>query len=294
MPAQLPRWNIGVGRVLLLVLVGLVGFFLPQFLPLEGLWSAPLRFLISLAVLAVAFRLVSRGSGDDLGLGPAPLGRCVGWALAAGLGAQAVTMAVNAAVGGTPFPGVEATAELLQQSALLQTVADEAGEPVPVEPYAPAPVAAVVPIILSIVVLAPVVEEVVFRGLVFRGVRDLVGMRLPAAASFWIAALAQAALFAGIHPSDPMSLLVTGGLAILWAAAFARTGSLTVAMVAHSLFNATTMLIVAVGPNRPVAFPPAIVALIVVAPLITWAVAAVLRRTLGTGLRIAAPLPVRA
>jgi uncharacterized protein len=89
---------------------------------------------------------------------------------------------------------------------------------------------------IAAVVLAPVVEEVVFRGALFRATRDRFG--------FAAGALLSAGIFALVHvelrqPVYSVSLLVLG----LWLAwLLERTRTLWVPMLAHATFNSVTVV----------------------------------------------------
>ncbi|WP_188584370.1 CPBP family glutamic-type intramembrane protease [Egicoccus halophilus] len=111
---------------------------------------------------------------------------------------------------------------------------------------------------LAVVVTGPIVEELLFRGVLLRGLRRRWGV-------IWAVLLSSLA-FAAVHPSDlsPPTLLLllsTFAAGILFAVATIRTGTLTVAVVAHMVANlAVTLLgflpgpawIVEVGPDAPV------------------------------------------
>lgn len=89
-----------------------------------------------------------------------------------------------------------------------------------------------IPLVVFLCAAVPFVEELVFRGWLFRGLR--------ASFPFWLAALFSALAFAFIHFDFPLLLPL---LAIGWALAFARevTGSLWATVVAHGLHNAVTV-----------------------------------------------------
>jgi hypothetical protein len=80
--------------------------------------------------------------------------------------------------------------------------------------------------ILAIVV-APLVEEFIFRGLIFRGLRRTTG---PA-----IAILGSAALFALVHP--PISVIPVFGLGIAAAISFQKSGFLLAPIFTHAVYN---------------------------------------------------------
>jgi len=84
--------------------------------------------------------------------------------------------------------------------------------------------------VLTAVVLAPVVEEIVFRGLIFR--------RLLRHVQPVLAALGSSLLFGLLHP-DP---LWSGLFGLAMVALYAQTRSLWVPLVAHALNNAVGTL----------------------------------------------------
>jgi membrane protease YdiL (CAAX protease family) len=97
-------------------------------------------------------------------------------------------------------------------------------------------------LVLAALVLAPFAEELVYRGVVFQGMR--------ARAGFWPAALVSAAAFTLPHLGDGggavADLVIAIGilpLGVLFAAAMERWGSLLVCATAHSAYNAGGVVI---------------------------------------------------
>lgn len=87
-------------------------------------------------------------------------------------------------------------------------------------------------VILMAVIVAPVAEEIIFRGY-FYGVIRRFGGRIPAL-------LTSSLLFAAIHVHLP-SMLGLGLLAVILCLLYERTGSLWATMTMHAAFNATTV-----------------------------------------------------
>jgi len=83
------------------------------------------------------------------------------------------------------------------------------------------------------VLVAPVTEELVFRGMLYPGLRTKLGP--------WLAALASAALFGLVHDSLS-AFLPLFALALVLARLYERTGSLLACIVVHALNNATSLL----------------------------------------------------
>lgn len=90
--------------------------------------------------------------------------------------------------------------------------------------------------------VAPVAEELFFRGLLFRSLRDRYG--------FWAGALASSLLFGLVHyvPSpwhDALlleSVMVFSGLGFAWI--YERRGNLVAGMAAHTIFNAIGIVLI--------------------------------------------------
>jgi membrane protease YdiL (CAAX protease family) len=87
------------------------------------------------------------------------------------------------------------------------------------------------------VCLAPVLEELVFRGALHRGLRHRLGM--------WPAALLSSAVFAGVHlevaSTSPVFLVQLFLLGVVFAWLYERTGNLLAPITAHLAFNAISM-----------------------------------------------------
>jgi membrane protease YdiL (CAAX protease family) len=95
-------------------------------------------------------------------------------------------------------------------------------------------------VIFMAVIMAPVAEEVIFRGY-FYGVIRSYGGRLPAL-------LTSSLLFAAIHVHLP-SLLGLGILAIILCMVYERTGSLWASIAMHAAFNASTIVVLILWPE---------------------------------------------
>lgn len=92
------------------------------------------------------------------------------------------------------------------------------------------------------VVLGPLVEEVIFRGVVLRGLTATMGA--------WPAILWSAALFAMIH-LNPWQGYHAFGLGVLFGWAYLRTGSLALCIVAHVVNNALSLFLPMLPPWIP-------------------------------------------
>jgi uncharacterized protein len=84
------------------------------------------------------------------------------------------------------------------------------------------------------VVVAPIVEEVIFRGVLFRALGDRIGV--------WFGAIVSSAIFAVIHVevvlSQPVALGGLFAVGLVLALAYHWTGNLLVPILGHAVFNA--------------------------------------------------------
>ncbi len=91
---------------------------------------------------------------------------------------------------------------------------------------------------LLVGILAPVVEELIFRGFVYPGLRRM--MTVPAAA------LASALVFAAVHVAVPVgSLLAITLIGVVLAYLYERSGSLIAPMITHAMYNSFVFLLLA-------------------------------------------------
>ncbi len=91
--------------------------------------------------------------------------------------------------------------------------------------------------VLAIVVLAPVAEEIFFRGFFFAGLRQRW--------SLWPSALLSGAVFGLVHaPTGPTAAIPLAGLGVGLAWLYNKTGSIYPSMLAHFLNNAIAISVV--------------------------------------------------
>lgn len=95
-------------------------------------------------------------------------------------------------------------------------------------------------IMLMAVIVAPVSEEILFRGYLYGVIRRF-GGRIPAL-------LTSSLLFAAIHVHLP-SMLGLGLLGVILCLLYERTGSLWATMTMHAAFNATTITALILWPE---------------------------------------------
>lgn len=186
-----------------------------------SLAALAVTLVLQLALFATALlplMLTRRLDGRLLGTArPRWSGRSVTAGLAAGLAAAVGSYGVNAVL-----VTLIGTREPVQQQ-LLQDAA--AGGP---------PLLLVATIA---VVVAPITEEVVFRGVLFRSLADRLGP--------WSCIVISAAIFALIHievlVSQPAALAGLFVIGAVLAAAYHRTGNLVVPILGHATFNAMSL-----------------------------------------------------
>lgn len=91
--------------------------------------------------------------------------------------------------------------------------------------------------VVTIVVLAPVTEEIFFRGFFFAGLRQRW--------SLWPSALLSGAIFGLVHaPTGPTAAIPLAGLGVGLAWLYNKTGSIFPSMLAHFLNNAIAISVV--------------------------------------------------
>ncbi len=88
--------------------------------------------------------------------------------------------------------------------------------------------------VLSACILAPVAEEIMYRGVLFRSFRNRLGV-LPAA-------VISSAIFASLHFYDGYGLASVGVFGFSCALLYSATGSLTTVIVLHMLYNTAIKL----------------------------------------------------
>lgn len=103
--------------------------------------------------------------------------------------------------------------------------------------------------VVTTVVFAPLAEEILFRGVLFQGLRQRTG--------FWVAALVSALLFTLPHLAEGggvfASGVITSGilpLGIVFAALVERRGNLAPAIVAHATYNAIGVAVLVLLPGQ--------------------------------------------
>lgn len=123
-------------------------------------------------------------------------------------------------------------------------------------------------IIASIVILAPVAEEIIFRVFFHRGARDALGAFLPRWAASLIATAASSLLFMQIHgdPDSENIAIVFIVFGVVTALAYEFTGSVYAAVFVHAATNAYAIASGALDGSAPSLAQPMIVIAAIVAP----------------------------
>lgn len=140
-----------------------------------------------------------------------------------------------------------------------------------------------VTMILSMAVLAPLGEEMIYRGVMFGGLHDACARARAGwlrKAAFVLPALVTSLLFAISHGGEGQSkqllfLLIAG---LIYAGIYWWTGSLTVAVLAHSVTNAVNVVLLATSGSGLTT--PALWLLVAAAPLLSVGALWLLRRLL--------------
>jgi membrane protease YdiL (CAAX protease family) len=128
--------------------------------------------------------------------------------------------------------GVGATLELLLRSLGLEVPdVQQALQDLVTGPAAPIA-------IVAIVCLAPIGEELLFRGMLFQALRQRFG--------FWPAALASGLVFGVIH-GEPLVIFITAVFGVYLAWVFHHRGTLLVPIIVHALFNTLSVLLIRLG-----------------------------------------------
>ena len=91
-----------------------------------------------------------------------------------------------------------------------------------------------IPMVIYLMVLAPVLEELVFRGLVLKYARQGVG--------FWTAIILQAILFAGVH-GNPLQSLFTFVMGLLIGYLVLKSDTMLMGIIVHIAFNVSSLFV---------------------------------------------------
>jgi uncharacterized protein len=220
-------WSIVLIVVVQVVVVGVGGSLLPGVLTdVPGASTLAVLLVAQVTGLVGVLVLVwRRGLAPQRLLGPAGAGmRQVRQGVLVGLLGTGIAYGLNAVL-------------------LLGTGADEPVEQVVVQELLGGGVIALVLAVVVAVVAAPVVEELLFRGLLQVSLRRRLGS--------WPAAIVSSVVFTLFHPevllSQPLALVGLLALSLVLARSMERTGSLVVPVVAHAVFNGSSIALALVA-----------------------------------------------
>lgn len=182
--------------------------------------------LTCLVVGGVAFRAGWRG----FGLGRRPIGSEVMWALAGWLAALCACNLV--------YDATRIVIRLLAPDAMLpqHSVLEVLRGP-------PVPSLLRVAAICGAFLIAPVSEELFFRGIVQTGIKKLVPRRWGSLRHRWIAIAGASVFFALMHWTTWHHTPALLGLAVILGYVYERRGSLVAPILVHMLFNGRTLLL---------------------------------------------------
>lgn len=261
--SSLPAAGFRGSRPLLVALLGVVTYLIVRLIPLGPPWGTVIRFgLVVLVALVIIRALVAEWTWDFL-----PARAPVGWLLAFGLGFLGVLVATGLPLllsGGSFDP--EASHRLAEGIGLG---ADPAVNQA---------------IVIGWVIAAPIAGELVFRGMVFAGLRNGLDQWLETTPAVVTAAVVSAIAFTLVTRPGPALLMLGFGLAALvWAFGYHLTGSLLVGVGSLGAANAWLLWTLLHGSNAVAAGDGSTMAMIVVGPLAAIGVARLLGRMIAVG-----------
>lgn len=176
----------------------------------------------SLTVAGIVAWLGLRGALSWRLLGPVrPAGYHVGIGVLAGMTGWLIVVTLTLA-----YSGVFGPVEPPQQQVLSAVYEGTFG---------------VVMAFLTAGVIAPIVEETIFRGLLFSGLRGPAGL--------WPALVISSFLFGLAHLLAPLWMIMLTVLGMWLGAAFHRYGSLIVPVVGHTVFNVIMLTLALLAPQ---------------------------------------------
>jgi membrane protease YdiL (CAAX protease family) len=94
-----------------------------------------------------------------------------------------------------------------------------------------------VPLILLATIVAPIVEEIFFRGFLYNSLRTV----FPA----WLAAIGQALLFGAGHIYEPLGIFATFVIGLMLATIYEWRKTLLTPMIVHCMYNSLVMVVIA-------------------------------------------------
>jgi membrane protease YdiL (CAAX protease family) len=193
---------------------------------LSPLLEALAQIAATLAAFGVSLALTMRlAAGVNLDLDGMGLRRIRIW--------PAVRWGVGGYCAALPFMGVTVLITYWLQNTLMRNIPTPEH---PIVPYAAKGGAVFWAAFALAAIVAPVVEETVFRGMLYTALRAR--MRV------WPAALVSGGIFAAVHPTLPGQFLPILALGVVLAMLREKTGSLAPSMVCHAINNAAMLALV--------------------------------------------------
>ncbi len=247
------------GRAVLLAILGIVLHLLFQLIPVPQPWGMSLQFFLAAVagVLAVG-GLAKSASRQILATGVPAWNPAVGYALAGAVVMQLPPILLNRGL---------FSAEINRQSAqILGLVPGETGTRLAV--------------IIGSVIFAAVAEEILYRGLLYKGLRSFFSRDMTRQQAVNSAILLSSVLFAMLHPGTPLLWLIQTVGAAFWAWSYEKTGSLLVSVFSHSLANAWVFFTLLHGPYRAVEGNGFTLLMLILSPFVAAALTYVLGRWL--------------
>lgn len=105
--------------------------------------------------------------------------------------------------------------------------------------------------VVGAILLAPVGEELLFRGVLQTGLKKVMPYRRHTLLHRWLAILFTALIFGFMHTGTPQYIPALFMLAVVLGYIYERTGSLTIPILIHILFNGRSMLWYALQSQMP-------------------------------------------
>lgn len=132
-----------------------------------------------------------------------------------------------------------------------------------IQPGVTSDIASEVPVVLvlELLIFAPVLEEIVFRGAFFGISRRFMG--------FWPSAIMNTAIFAFMHYSNPLNMVLTIFLTLASTALYEKTGCLRYGMILHALVNWSGPILIMAG----IELPPPVTATLFVLSVVLFVIA---------------------
>lgn len=129
-----------------------------------------------------------------------------------------------------------------------------------------------IPLILTVTVFAPIGEEFLYRGLMFRALRDGLTKYLSLKHTIMVAIVLSALAFAFSHGGTEQKpqLAALALMGVLLALSYQLTGSLIAPIMIHSINNTCVLLIGSWMYKDAVTVSPAMLGLIALGPVITF------------------------